>query len=94
MYLGNTDRELENMESCVIARPHCLMLCTLNICTVRLTPADGVLLVLLGVLMFGRELDPHQSPRERVPPDRLSRASRCARRGDVDGTDRHDQPRA
>jgi hypothetical protein len=28
----------------------------------------------LHVLTFGRELDPHQSPRERAPRDRLSRA--------------------
>jgi hypothetical protein len=39
----------------------------------------GVLLVWLHVLMFGRELVPHQSSRERAPRDRLSRASRCAR---------------
>jgi len=36
----------------------------------------GVLLVSLHVLKFGRELDLHQSPRERAPRDRLSRASR------------------
>jgi hypothetical protein len=44
--------------------------------------------------MVGRELNPHQPPRERTPRDRLSRASRCARGRDVDGADRHDQPRA
>jgi hypothetical protein len=54
----------------------------------------GVLLVSLHMLMFGCELDPHQSPRERAPRDRLSRASRCARSRDMDGADRHDQPRA
>jgi hypothetical protein len=30
------------------------------------------------VLIFGRELDPRQSPRERAPRDRLSRASRLS----------------
>jgi hypothetical protein len=34
------------------------------------------------LLVFGRELDPYQSPRERSPRDRLSRTSRCARSRD------------
>jgi hypothetical protein len=55
---------------------------------------SGVLLVSLHVLMFEREFDAHQSPRERASRKGLSRASRCTRRGDVDGTDRHDQLRA
>ena len=45
----------------------------------------------MRVLIFRGELDPNQPPRERVPRDRLSRASRCARRRHVDGADRHDQ---
>ena len=48
----------------------------------------------MHLLIFGHELDPHQSPRERAPRDRLSGASRCARGRDVEGADRHDQPRA
>ena len=44
--------------------------------TARFDHPVGVLLVSLHVLKFGRELDPHQSPRERAPRDRLSRASR------------------
>ena len=35
--------------------------------------------VSLHMLKFGHERDPHQSPRERAPRGRLSRASRCAR---------------
>ena len=46
------------------------------------------------MLKFGREFDPHQSPRERVPRDCLSHASRFARGRDLDGADRYDQPRA
>ena len=38
-----------------------------------------VLLVSRHVLVFGRELDPHQSPHERAPCGRLPRAARCAR---------------
>lgn len=42
------------------------------------------------VLRFWRELDPHPSPRERAPRDRLPRVSRCASGGDVDGADWHE----
>ena len=35
--------------------------------TARFDHPVGVLLVSLHVLKFGRELDPHQSPRERAP---------------------------
>jgi hypothetical protein len=44
--------------------------------TARFDLAVGVSLVSVHVLEFGRELDPHQSPRARAPRDRLSRASR------------------
>src|SRR5438034_2360025 len=46
------------------------------------------------MLLFANELDSHKSPRERTPRDRLSRASRCAGGGEVDGAVRHDEPSA
>ncbi len=43
---------------------------------------------------FGRELDPHQPPPECVTREGLSRPHRRPRGRDVEGADRHDQPRA
>jgi hypothetical protein len=48
----------------------------------------------LHLLKFGLELNPHQLSRERDPGNGLSRPYRCTRGRDVDGADRHDQPRA
>ena len=47
-----------------------------------------------ALVMFGHELDPHQSPRERAARESLQRACRRERDRPVDGADRHDQSRA
>ena len=46
------------------------------------------------MLQIRHGLDPHQPARERAPGGGLSGAARCARRRDLDGAERHDQPRA